>query len=167
MKIHIIGGPGSGKTVLARNIASRLNCGILHLDDVAYCNGNYDMPTMRKHRLAEVSRFTKYKAWVIEGVYFSWAGSGFKHCDKIFYLSVDKNIRKENILKKLEERFYLSVDDFEKQKARLLKANAEYDKLFDERISGFLKRFEDKVVVLNEIDLDVRELLAGTNGVSA
>ncbi|MFP9462572.1 hypothetical protein AB6D30_20140 [Pectobacterium brasiliense] len=61
----------------------------------------------------------------------------------------------------------MSVDDFEKQKARLLKANAEYDKLFDERISGFLKRFEDKVVVLNEIDLDVRELLAGTNGVSA
>lgn len=160
MKIHIIGGPGSGKTTLAKIFARQLECDVLHLDSIAYCNGDFGTPTDREYRLKEVSIFTKRERWVVEGVYFSWVGSSFKHCDKILFLSVDKYRRKLNILSKLSKRNHLTSKQFEQQKERLLQSNEEFDELFDKRIYGFLKKFQDKIVVKNITELEIEEFLA-------
>jgi len=159
MKIHIIGGPGSGKTTLSRKISNRFNCNILHLDDVAYHEGDFDRPTTREYRLKQVSRFTKQDNWVIEGVYFSWVGSSFKHCDKIILISLDKSSRRDNILDKLSMRTNLTAEKLEEQKVRLLKSNDEFDNLFNERISGFLKKHEGKIVNVNGSEINLKELL--------
>lgn len=159
MKIHIIGGPGAGKTTLSRTISKHLGCNILHLDDVAYDKGDFNRPTSREYRLTQVSRFTKQDSWVIEGVYFSWVGSSFKHCDRIIFLSLDKSSRRDNIIDKLSTRTNLTIKQLEEQKARLLKSNDEFDDLFKERICGFLKKFESKVVTVNGSVLDLKELL--------
>jgi adenylate kinase family enzyme len=159
MKIHIIGGPGSGKTTLARIMSNHLGCNTLHLDDVAYNNGDFDSPTAREYRLNQVSRFTRQEHWIIEGVYFSWVGSSFKHCDRIIVLSLDKELRRNNILKKLSIRKNLTIEQLAKQKARLLKSNDEYDDLFKSRVSGFLKKFESKVVKVDGCEFDPQELL--------
>lgn len=159
MKIHIIGGPGSGKTTLAHIMSNHLGCNTLHLDDVAYNNGDFDSPTAREYRLNQVSRFTKQEHWIIEGVYFSWVGSSFKHCDRIIVLSLDKDLRRDNILKKLSIRKNLTIEQLEEQKARLLKSNDEYDDLFKSRVSGFLKKFESKVVKVDGSEFDPQELL--------
>ncbi|MEH6709082.1 MAG: hypothetical protein V7667_14030 [Alloalcanivorax venustensis] len=159
MKIHIIGGPGSGKTTLSRKISNHFNCNILHLDDVAYDKGDFDRPTAREYRLTQVSRFTKGDSWVIEGVYFSWVGSSFKHCDRIILLSLDKCSRRANIIYKLATRKDLTIEQREEQRARLLKSNDQFDDLFKERISGFLKKFENKIVTVNGSEFDPKELL--------
>lgn len=156
MKVHIIGGPGAGKTSLSLKLAAFLNCEILHLDDIAYQNRNFDKPTSREYRIAQVSSFTKRRSWIVEGVYFSWVGSSFKHCDKIVFIAMDKLHRKNNILKRLSINGNLNEEQLKKQKDRLLKSNSEFDDLFDKRISGFLKKFESKVLIIdtNETDFD-------------
>ncbi|MDY6926000.1 MAG: hypothetical protein SWN10_02760 [Pseudomonadota bacterium] len=159
MKIHIIGGPGSGKTTLARIMSKNLDCNTLHLDDIAYNDGDFENPTSREYRLNQLSRFTQEEHWIIEGVYFSWVGSSFKHCDKIIFLSLDKDLRKINILKRLSARKDLTIEQLEKQKARLLKSNDNYDALFNKRISGFLEKFEKKIVKVDGSDFDPQKLL--------
>lgn len=155
MKVHIIGGPGAGKTSLSLKLAAFLNCEILHLDDIAYQNRNFDKPTSREYRLAQVSSFTKRKSWIVEGVYFSWVGSSFKHCDKIVFIASNKLHRKNNILKRLSINGNLNKE----QEARLLKSNSEFDDLFDKRISGFLKKFESKVITVDTSEIDIDNFL--------
>lgn len=159
MKVHIIGGPGAGKTSLSLKLAAFLDCEILHLDDIAYQNRNFDKPTSREYRLAQVSSFTKRKSWIVEGVYFSWVGSSFKHCDKIVFIASDKLQRKNNILKRLSIYGNLNEEQLKKQEARLLKSNSEFDDLFDKRISGFLKKFESKVLIVDTDDIHFNDFL--------
>ena len=124
-----------------------------------YNDGDFENPTSREYRLNQLSRFTQEEHWIIEGVYFSWVGSSFKHCDKIIFLSLDKDLRKINILKRLSARKDLTIEQLEKQKARLLKSNDNYDALFNKRISGFLEKFEKKIVKVDGSDFDPQKLL--------
>jgi len=67
MKIAIMGYVGSGKSVLARNLARKYGIPRLELDDIAF--DLYWKPVDREKILPEIRSFMEHSSWIIDGNY--------------------------------------------------------------------------------------------------
>jgi len=88
-RIHIVGGPGSGKTTLASSLATYFSISAHHLDDVALTEGA--MPDFRPKRALslrrrDVGRLSDNARWVTEGSYLWWTEALFERADVIVWL---------------------------------------------------------------------------------
>ena len=74
MKIHIIGGPGSGKTFLADRLSRQYGIPHYDLDDLQWDNAANDYGTKRdpQERAALLDQILQRDDWIIEGVYYAW-----------------------------------------------------------------------------------------------
>ena len=92
MKIHIIGGPGSGKTFFAEKLSKEL--GILHydLDDLQWNNQSdfYGVKRSPDERDRLLNDVLSHEDWIIEGVYYAWCQQCFADADKIYVLRVPR-----------------------------------------------------------------------------
>jgi adenylate kinase family enzyme len=71
MRIHIVGGPGSGKTTLAREIRECLGTEAYELDQIAFTGRNYVERPISK-RTADIYLIAHRSAWVTEGLFILW-----------------------------------------------------------------------------------------------
>ena len=86
-RIHIVGGPGSGKTALARRLAELLGLPAYDLDAIAYTGGagrERDLETRRE----DVARIVETPSWVTEGIYLWWCEPLARCADVIVWLDV-------------------------------------------------------------------------------
>jgi adenylate kinase family enzyme len=72
MRIHITGGPGTGKTTLARELALRLGFAVFDLDGQALdhakaLEGRLNFEALAASRLAEAQVYATEDAWICEG----------------------------------------------------------------------------------------------------
>ena len=74
MKIRIIGGPGSGKTFLAKKKEEELSIPHFDLDDLQWDNKADSYGTKRDHQEREelLEKILLREDWIIEGVYYKW-----------------------------------------------------------------------------------------------
>ncbi len=87
-KIHVLGGPGSGKTYVASLLSEASGIPHFPLDDLfwdpdsrPYVRTN---PEIRNSRLSEI---LGRESWIIEGAYTSkWARQCFREADIIFFM---------------------------------------------------------------------------------
>lgn len=84
-RIHIIGGPGSGKSDLARKLGKYLGIPIYHLDELAF-EGRYFTKRPLDARLADVRRIAVQPAWVTEGIFLGWTDELLCSADVIVWL---------------------------------------------------------------------------------
>lgn len=70
-RIHIIGGPGSGKTTLARQIGECLGIGIHELDQIAFTGRDFTERPFPE-RVADIARIADRPAWITEGLFVLW-----------------------------------------------------------------------------------------------
>lgn len=83
--IHIVGGPGSGKTTLAHLIGASLNIDVFELDLIAFTGLDYAERALSE-RLNDVSIIANRPAWITEGLFIQWTNQLLECADVIVWL---------------------------------------------------------------------------------
>ena len=120
MKIHIIGGPESGKTYLANEFSGNFGKPHFDLDELQWDNQSGDYGTKRdpNERDALLDKILQQDDWIIEGVYYSWCRKCSEQADRIYLLSVPRHIYRYRIIR----RFIRRKIGLEKGKKETLKS---------------------------------------------
>ncbi|RSD28771.1 DNA topology modulation protein FlaR [Mesobacillus subterraneus] len=170
-KIHIIGGPGSGKSYIAGKLAKMLKVPAHDLDNLFWDNeseyyGSQTPPAKRAEKLAAVLVQEK---WIIEGVYFSWLEESFRQADYIFILKTSVYVRDWRIIKRFILRKIKLAPVSRKENIKslidLLKWNHQYDGSNLVNAIKLMKPYRDKVIILTKND-DVFKLFRKRKKVS-
>lgn len=152
MKIHIIGGSGSGKTFLANQLSKEYGIEHYDLDDLQWDNAakSYGVKRNADERRAMLQDILKNEQWIIEGVYYKWCKQCFADADEIYLLQVPKRVYTYRIIKRfIKRKFGLEKGKKESLKSLvdLIKWADSYEKNDMVEIKKILEPYMDKVVV--------------------
>lgn len=89
LRVHIVGGPGSGKTRLALALSENLGLPAFHLDALALAEGTAaDLRPVRalESRLDDIGHLAMRDRWITEGTFLWWTSKLFEHADLIIWL---------------------------------------------------------------------------------
>jgi adenylate kinase family enzyme len=106
MRLHLIGGPGSGKTFLSRILGEENRVPVLGLDDIFWDRsaGQYGIKPDEAVRDAALRDFVAQDRWIVEGVYYRWAMASFERADHIIVLTTPLWLRQVRIFKRFLRR---------------------------------------------------------------
>ena len=150
MKIHIIGGPGSSKTTLAKQFSAQYGIPHCDLDDLQWDNRAGDYGTKRdpKERDALLDRILSQDDWIIEGVYYAWCGRCFVDADRIFLLEVPRRVYRRRIIRRFVRR-KLHLEPGKRETLRSLRILLKWADKFQREnlveIKRILSAYPDKV----------------------
>jgi adenylate kinase family enzyme len=85
-RIYVIGGPGSGKTTLAREIGRRAGLPVHELDSVHWLGKPTSGLRPADQREALIEQIIGSRRWVVEGVYIGWTTALLDAADTIIWL---------------------------------------------------------------------------------
>ena len=151
MKIHIIGGPGSGKTTLANKLSKELGIEHYDLDDLQWDNRSNCYGTKRDpaERDAMLSTLLEQDDWIIEGVYYKWCEKCFEDADKIYLLRVPRATWRARIIRRFVKR-KLGLQKGKKETLASLHALLKWADKFDSQnlpeIKKLLDPYREKVI---------------------
>lgn len=151
MKIHIIGGPGSGKSFLANNLSKELGIPHYDLDDLQWDNksDSYGVKRDPAEREEMLNQILKQDDWIIEGVYFKWCKQSFADADKIYVLDIPRYKYRYRIIRRFIRR-KLKIEKGKKETLKSLKALLKWaDQYYKEdmvEIRKILEPYSSKVV---------------------
>jgi adenylate kinase family enzyme len=157
-KIHIIGGPGSGKSYIAAKLSKMLGLPRHELDNFFWDHesdffGSQTHPVKRAEKLNKVMAQEK---WIIEGVYNSWLEESFRQADYIFVLKTNVYVRDWRIVKRFLLRKVKLASSPRKENLKtlidLLKWNHQYDGNNLVEAIKLMKPYKDKVIILTKDD---------------
>lgn len=106
MKIHIIGGSGSGKSYLADKLSREYKIPHYDLDDIMWDNKSdtYGVKRSMEERKALLNEILQKDDWIIEGVYYKWCGQCFADADQIYLLDVPRYKYRYRIIRRFWRR---------------------------------------------------------------
>lgn len=106
-RIHVLGGPGSGKSYTAAQIATLFSIEAYDLDDLFWDRSalTYGVKADKEKRDQTLAALVMRDAWVIEGVYYKWLAPSFERADLIIVLTPSVWLRDWRITK----RFVLRI----------------------------------------------------------
>lgn len=154
-KIHIIGGPGSGKSYMANLISRQANIKNYDLDDIFWDNSlnSFGIKADTKTREMNLRKILLNDYWVIEGVYYAWLKESFSRSDIVIVLKTNVYIRDWRILKRFFKRKIGLVSCNKKENFKglvvLIKWNHNYDKKNMIEAEKVIDRFANKKVIIN------------------
>lgn len=85
-RIHVIGGPGTGKTTLAGALGEALDLPVVHLDEVARVGGGTGRVRTPEERDPLVATLLAGDAWIVEGVHLGWTEPLLARAELIVWL---------------------------------------------------------------------------------
>ena len=151
MKIHIIGGPGSGKTFLAEKLSKELGISHFDLDDLQWDNksASYGVKRSPDERDRLLNDVLSHNDWIIEGVYYAWCQQCFADADRIYVLNVPRYKYRYRIIRRFVRR-KLGLEKGKKENLKslreLLKWADKYQKVNLVEIRKLLMPYSDKVI---------------------
>ena len=101
-KIHILGGPGSGKSSVAAKIAATFGIAAYDLDDLFWdpAAPTYGVRADKEQRDQALAALVRQESWVIEGAYYKWLTPSFERADLIVLLTPSVWLRDWRIVKR-------------------------------------------------------------------
>jgi adenylate kinase family enzyme len=87
-RIVIIGNSGSGKTWLAQRLAPRLQAEVVHLDDIFWMDGGFDVRRTPQEVAARIDQSKAGSCWVVEGVFGQLAARYLNVADALVWLDL-------------------------------------------------------------------------------
>jgi len=101
-RIHIIGGPGSGKSFIAAELSRRLAVPAYDLDELFWDRAalRYGVRADGQERGRRLAAIVAQDGWIIEGVYYGWLAPSFEAADVIIELSPSIWIRHWRVLRR-------------------------------------------------------------------
>lgn len=105
MKIHIIGGSGTGKSTLAKYISEKENIKWIDTDNYLWKDDSFTVnnPIEIREKLYQ-SDMASCSSYVASGSIFSWCPKGFSDRDLLVFLSLDEEIRMDRLRNRETER---------------------------------------------------------------
>jgi len=154
-KIHIIGGPGSGKSYMANLISNQMNIKSNNLDDIFWDNSlnSFAIRADNKTRDMNLHHILLNGSWIIEGVYYGWLSDSFNKADIIIVLKINVCIRDFRIIKRFINRKFGLISCNKKETLKglveLIKWNHIYDKRNMVEAEQMIDKYSDKKLVIN------------------
>jgi len=101
-KIHILGGPGSGKSSVAAKIAATFGIAAYDLDDLFWdpAAPTYGVRADKEQRDQALAALVRQESWVIEGAYYKWLTPSFERADLIVLLTPSVWLRDWRLVKR-------------------------------------------------------------------
>lgn len=156
-KIHIIGGPGSGKTYLGEKLAKYSGYEVLDLDDIYWDNKSdkYNTKNDEQQRNKRLTEFLEKSDYIVEGVYDKWLSKSFAKADVIIILKPNRFVRNYRIVK----RFVLRKIGLVKAKKsniidliKFLIWSLKYEKENLVRVLELKQLYKDKTYIFSNAD---------------
>jgi adenylate kinase family enzyme len=90
VKIHMLGGAGSGKTTLAQSVSSRFQIPHYDLDQMTMNINQLDLEDRARHAayIEKAFALAEQPGWVTEGIFLVWTEPLLAHADYIVVLDV-------------------------------------------------------------------------------
>jgi adenylate kinase family enzyme len=85
-RIHVIGGPGTGKTTLAGALGVALDLPVVHLDEIARVGGGTGRVRSPGERDPLIAPILAGDAWIVEGVHLGWTEPLLARAELIVWL---------------------------------------------------------------------------------
>ena len=132
-RIHIVGGPGSGKTSTAARLARFYGIPAIDLDKLFWqeASGGYGTKAAPEERDAALQAILEQPAWITEGVYQSWVGRCFEEADVVLIMNTPVWLRHWRILIRFVKR-WLGLEQSKHESLadlfQLLRWNHAYDR---------------------------------------
>jgi len=165
-KIHIVGGPGSGKSYIARKVSTLYDIHTYDLDDIFWdrVSNDYGTKASEEVRNTALNKILERESWIVEGVYYSWLSRAFKDANLIIILTTSKWIRHWRISKRFIKR-KLSIMPTKKETLRdfwdLVKWNHKFDTDNLIRIREFISDHQSKIFECRKVQ-DILKILSIT-----
>ena len=101
-RIHVLGGPGSGKSFVAANIAASYGMEAYDLDELFWepAAPTYGVRADPQKRDQALAVLVEQDAWVIEGAYYKWLTPSFERAQLILLLNPMVWLRDWRLLKR-------------------------------------------------------------------
>ena len=101
-RIHILGGPGSGKSSVAAKIAATFGIAAYDLDDLFWdpAAPTYGVRADKEQRDQALAALMRQESWVIEGAYYKWLTPSFERADLIVLLTPSVWLRDWRLVKR-------------------------------------------------------------------
>jgi adenylate kinase family enzyme len=155
-KIHIIGGPGSGKTYTATKLQELTDLKAYDLDKVFWDqNETTYVRSNEQSRTEKLNQILSQENWIVEGVYYKWLASSFHDTDLIIILNPPVLLRQWRIFKRFLMRKFI-LGQFSKETLSSFLEMFWWNQKFDNdnmhRILDFTRVHKEKIVFCNNYD---------------
>lgn len=84
-RVYILGGPGGGKSTIAKQLAERTGAPVFNLDDHFWTAGG---PKSLNERRVEMADILAHESWIAEGAYANWADDLIQQADVVLWVEV-------------------------------------------------------------------------------
>jgi adenylate kinase family enzyme len=157
MKIHILGGSGTGKSYISEKISKQYQIPHFDLDNIFWDNEalSYGKKMPIDKRTERLNEILEKDNWILEGVFYDWLNDSFALADYIFILKTKPIVYNYRIIRRFIRR-KLRLEKAKKETLKSLKDlliwTNKYQKKKIPKIISFLEQHHNKVIMIDKAE---------------
>lgn len=149
-KIAIIGGPGTGKSTLAKNLGKEMKLPVYHIDGIHHLKNWEIRPTQERDSI--ISEKVKEPKWVIDGTYKATLEERVINADLIIFLDYSTIAKLKGILSRYFKNKGQEKPEIpgckEKMDWKFIQLTIKWNKTKRKIVKDILDRYKDKKILI-------------------